>query len=112
VRFKSGQWLTLMISSIDSKAKEGWVEITGTKGTYLMDGSHSKIYSHVTGDIITLQFKNPPDEWQRYYDHVRDHLVKGKPLVITAEWSRRPIHILDLGVRSARLGRSLPVQHA
>jgi scyllo-inositol 2-dehydrogenase (NADP+) len=37
--------------------------------------------------------------------------VKGKPLVITAEWSRRPIHILDLGVRSARLGRALPAEH-
>jgi predicted dehydrogenase len=111
VRFKSGQWLTLMISAIDSKAKEGWVEITGTKGTYIMDNEHSKILSHVTGDVTTIQFKNPPDEWQRYYNHVRDHLVKGKPLVITPEWSRRPIHILDLGVRSAKLGRALPARH-
>jgi scyllo-inositol 2-dehydrogenase (NADP+) len=112
VRFKSGQWLTLMISSIDSKAKEGMVEITGTKGTYLIvDGNHSRIYSHVTGHVHTVQFPNPADEGQRYYNNVRDHLVKGKPLVITPEWSRRPIHILDLGVRSARLGRALPVQY-
>ncbi len=111
VRFKSGQWLTLMISGIDSKAKEGWVEVTGTKGSYLLDGNHSKMYSHVDGHVHTVQFPNPPDEGQRYYNNVRDHLVKGKPLVITAEWSRRPIHILDLGVRSAKLGRSLAAQH-
>ena len=111
VRFKSGQWLTLMMSGIDSKAKEGWVEITGTKGSYLIDGSHSRIYSHVGGHIHTVQIPNPPDEGQRYYNNVRDHLVKGKALVITPEWSRRPIHILDLGVRSAKVGHSLPAQH-
>jgi len=110
-RFKNGQWLTLMISSIDSKAKEGWVEITGTKGTYLIDGDHSKTYVHDNGHITTTQFPNPPDEGQRYYDNVRDHLVKGKPLVITVEWSRRPIHILDLAVRSAKLGKSLSAKH-
>jgi scyllo-inositol 2-dehydrogenase (NADP+) len=111
VRFKSGQWMTLMLSAIDSKAKEGYLEITGTKGTYLMDGRASKIFAHDSGRITTTQFPNPPDDWQKYYDNVRDYLVKGKPLVITAEWSRRPIHILDLAVRSAKVGRSLPAQH-
>jgi len=111
VRFKSGQWLTLTITNLDSKAKEGWVEITGTKGTYLMDGGVSKIYAHDNGHVTTTQFPNPPDEGQKYYDNIRDHLVKGKPLVITAEWSRRPIHILDLGGRSAKLGKSLPAVH-
>jgi scyllo-inositol 2-dehydrogenase (NADP+) len=111
VRFKSGQWLTLTISTIDSKAKEGWLEVTGTKGTYLMDGESAKIFAHAEGRITTTQFRNPQDEGQRYYDNVRDHLVKGKPLVITAEWSRRPIHILDLAVRSAKLGKSLPALH-
>jgi predicted dehydrogenase len=111
VRFKSGQWLTLTISTIDSKPKEGLLEITGTKGSYLMDWSHARIYSHVGGHIHTVQFPTPPDEGQRYYDNVRDHLVKGKPLIITPEWSRRPIHILDLGVKSAKVGRALAAEH-
>jgi predicted dehydrogenase len=111
VRFKSGQWLTLTISKIDSKPKEGWLEITGTKGTYLVDADISKIIAHADGRITTTQFRNPQDEGQKYYDNVRDHLVKGKPLVITAEWSRRPIHILDLAVRSAKLGKSLSAKH-
>jgi predicted dehydrogenase len=111
VRFKSGQWLTLMISNIDSKPKEGWLEITGTKGTYLIDGDTVKIFAHAEGRTTITQFRSPADEGQRYYDNVSDHLVKGKPLVITAEWSRRPIQILDLAVRSAKLGKSLPAQH-
>jgi predicted dehydrogenase len=111
VRFKSGQWLTLTITNIDSKSKEGWLEVTGTKGTYLMDADIAKIFIHANGHITTTQIRNPQDDWQRYYDNVRDYLVKGKPLVITAEWSRRPIHILDLAVRSAKLGKSLPARH-
>jgi hypothetical protein len=76
-----------------------------------MDGDMAKIFAHADGRITTTQFPNPQDEGQKYYDNVRDHLVKGKPLVITAEWSRRPIHILDLAVRSAKLGKSLPAQY-
>jgi scyllo-inositol 2-dehydrogenase (NADP+) len=43
---------------------------------------------------------------------VRDALLKKKSLIITGEWSRRPIHILDLAVRSAKLGKSLSAKHA
>jgi scyllo-inositol 2-dehydrogenase (NADP+) len=112
VRFKSGQWLTLCISTIDSKRKEGILEITGTKGTYLMEGDDAKLFVH--GDdqrITTTHFRNPPTQEHLYYVNVRNHLVKGTPLVITPEWARRPIHILDLAVRSAKLGRSLPTRH-
>lgn len=110
-RFKSGQWLTLSISHIDSKGREGWLEITGTRGTLLIDGGHCKLYQHVDGKRITTRLPNPEDQGQRYYENVRDHLVKGKPLVITAEWSRRPIHILDLAMQSAAKGRSLPAKY-
>jgi hypothetical protein len=54
---------------------------------------------------------NPPSEWHRYYENVRDHLLQGSPLVITAEWARRPIHILDLAVKSAAAGRALRVRY-
>jgi scyllo-inositol 2-dehydrogenase (NADP+) len=113
VRFKGGQWLTLCISALDSKRKEGILEITGTKGTYLMEGDDARIFVHgADRSIVTTYFRNPPGQIHRYYENIRDHLVKGKPLVITGEWSRRPIHILDLAVRSAKLGRTLPARHA
>ena len=113
VRFKGGQWLTLCISAIDSKRKEGILEITGTKGTYVMEGNDARIFTH--GDdqsITTKHFRNPPGQEHKYYENVRDHLVKKKSLVITGEWSRRPIHILDLAVRSAKQGKTLPASHA
>jgi scyllo-inositol 2-dehydrogenase (NADP+) len=112
VRFKSGQWLTLCISSIDSKRKEGILEITGTKGSYVMEGDDARTFIH--GDdrsITTKYFRNPPGQEHLYYKNVRDHLLKGTKLVITPEWSRRPIHILDLARRSAKSGKTLPAQH-
>lgn len=111
VRFKSGQWLTLCISVIDSKPKEGWIEITGTKGTYLLDGPHSKLIQK-RGDVVTTtQLPNPEDEGFRYYQNVADHLVKREKLVITSEWSRRPIHVLDLAARSAKTGKTLAAKY-
>jgi scyllo-inositol 2-dehydrogenase (NADP+) len=107
-RFGSGQWLTLTITQIDSKGKEGWVEITGTKGTLLLDDNVSKLYRREDGKEVVTELPNPKDEGQLYYENVRDHLVDGAPLVITGEWARRPIHILDLAVQSAKSGRSLP----
>ena len=39
------------------------------------------------------------------------HLVDGAELIITPEWSRRPIHILDLAVQSAKAGKTLSAKH-
>ena len=112
VRFKGGPWLTLCITAVDSKAKEGWLEVTGTKGTYLMHGDTATTFIHGTDRTITTRhFVNPPGQGEKYYENVRDHLLGKKPLIITGEWSRRPIHILDLAVQSAKLGRALRAKH-
>ena len=55
--------------------------------------------------------RNPPTQWEKYYANVAAHLVKGVPLVITAEWARRPIHILDLAGRSAKQGKALKARY-
>lgn len=108
VRFDDRTWLTLSLSHVDSKGKEGMLEITGTRGTYLMEGATSRIFQHTEqGEIITKR-ANPADEGHKYYENVRDHLVHGERLVITPELSRRPIHILDLASQSARLGKAMP----
>jgi len=111
VRFKGGQWLTLSITQLDSKAKEGMLEITGTTGSLVLEWNHVKLYQHRDGQVITTQIPCPKDEGERYYENVRDHLVHKKALVITAEWSRRPIHILDLAVQSAKKGTALKAKY-
>jgi hypothetical protein len=88
------------------------LEITGTTGTYVFGGNDHTIYRHADGEAITIKKNNRPGETHKYYENVRDHLVKGRPLTITGEWSRRPIHILDQAGRSARDGRALTVKYA
>ncbi|TVR49345.1 MAG: gfo/Idh/MocA family oxidoreductase [Puniceicoccaceae bacterium] len=112
-RFSSGKWLTLCISHLDSNPKRGLLEITGEKGTYLMDHGQWEIISrNLRGETKRVSGPNPKSEGWRYYQNLADHLVKGEPLVITPEWSRRPIHILDLAGRSAAQGRSLKATYA
>ena len=58
--------------------------------------------------MLTVRVPSQPCAGWKLYQNVADHLVTGAKLVITPEWARRPIHILDLAGRSARLGRALP----
>jgi scyllo-inositol 2-dehydrogenase (NADP+) len=113
VRFASGAWLTLDMSSIDANPKgdRGWLEITGTKGSYVLDGDNWRTIVADGENTITTKGKNPPSEWWRFYQSIADHLVKGKPLVITGEWARRPIHIIDLACKSAKKGMSLKAEY-
>ena len=112
VRFHTGQWLTLCVSSIDSKPKEGWLEITGTKGTYVIDGSSWKVITHSKNNTtITEAGAHPPSQWPLFYLNIAQHLAKGEKLVITPEWSRRPIHIIDLAVRSAKANKTLKAKY-
>jgi scyllo-inositol 2-dehydrogenase (NADP+) len=112
VRFAGGQWLTLTITSLDSNPKRGMIEVTGTKGTYIF-GYHDweTIQPRPDGRTVITKGKNPPSEGWRFYQNVADHLVKGEKLVITPEWARRPIHILDLACRSAQKGVTLKAKY-
>lgn len=107
IRFASGKWATFFISSLDAKPKEGWLEIAGTKGAYIFDGSSWTLITPKNGVTISARGKNPPSEWWRFYRNIADCLVKNTPLVITQEWARRPIHIIDLACKSAQKGVAL-----
>lgn len=111
VRFSGGQWLNLTVTTIDTKGKDGQLEITGTEGTYVFDGRTWTLYAQ-KGGVKTVQSGiNPPSEGEKFYQNIADHLVKGERLVITPEWSRRPIHILDLACQSAAANRAMPALH-
>ncbi|MBI2951272.1 Gfo/Idh/MocA family oxidoreductase [bacterium] len=111
VRFKSGAWLTLTISSLESNSKPGWLEVTGTRGTYIFDGSTYEITRFREDQKIVTRGRNTPSRWERFYRNVADHLTRGTPLVITPEWARRPIHILDLANQSAKKGTALKAKY-
>ena len=112
VRYASGVWSTLCITSLDCHPKQGVVEITGTKGTYLFEMDRWELTTRdARGNEVVRRGANPPGQWRRYYENIAAHLTKGEPLAITAEWARRPIHILDLACRSAARGRSLRAKY-
>lgn len=112
VRFASGQWLTLRITNIDPMPKPGQLEIIGTKGAYVFDGGTFRTVIPGKNGTVTTEGKNPSGEGWRFYQNVADHLVKGTKLIITPEWSRRPIHILDLACKSAEKGKAQTAKHA
>ena len=111
VRFADGKWMSMCVSSIDSHPKEGQLEITGTKGTYIFGGEDWQTITHKNGRAVSKRGQNPPGQGHRFYKNVADHMVKGTKLIITPEWSRRPIHILDLADQSARKGKAIRAKH-
>jgi len=111
VRFAGGAWLTLSMSSIDSNPKRGMLEITGTKGSFVFGGGPWELTTSDGDGTVVRKGDDPPGEGWRYYKNVADHLTKDEALIITADWARRPIHILDLAGRSARQGAALKAKY-
>jgi scyllo-inositol 2-dehydrogenase (NADP+) len=115
IRFRNGVWLQLTISAIDSDKKPGTLEITGTEGSYITDphgyNSGYELRSRQGRSLTVEEGPHRPDEGHRFYENIAAHLAKGAKLVITPQWARRPIHIIELAMQSARLGRTLPARY-
>ena len=111
VRFDTGQSLTLSFSWLDATPGDGLVEIHGTKGTLQMNfGEYKLILPGKKGQVVRTG-PNMPMDWDKLYQNVADHLVKGTKLVITAERARRMVHLLDLATKSGKLNKTLPVKY-
>ena len=111
-RFKNGTWINLTMSSIASTPRKGWLEVIGTEGTYTFDGGTYQIVQKKGEQTEGASGKNPSNQYERYYDNIAAHLATGEALIITPEWSRRPIHILDLACQSAACGQTLRAKYA
>ena len=111
VRFKKGAWLNLTVSSIETNPKAGQLEISGTTGSYIFDGQTYEMIQQQGDQKVITKGRNTASLWPKFYKNIADHLVKGTELVITPEWARRPIHILDLAGQSARKGKAFPTKY-
>lgn len=112
VRFENGVPLFLRISSIDVNPKEGMIEVTGTKGSYIFDGKNWVQITAKNTSKMRESGENPESDWGSYYRNLIDYFVNDAELIISAEWSRRPIHIIDLAVKSAQQGKSLKAKYS
>lgn len=112
VRFASGIWATVCISSFGHRPKGRHIQIVGTQGILDLTAREWKLTRfNKRNEPIETKGENPPSEAWRFYKNIINHLTKGEKLVITPEWARRPIHILDLADRSARLGRAVKAKY-
>jgi predicted dehydrogenase len=118
VRYGSGAWSTLLMTDLDVAPRKGWVHVTGTKGSFeFVDGQGWTLTvpgagAHGRGTMVATTGRNPESEWPRYYANVAAHLMRGEKLVISAEWARRPIHIIDLAYESAAKGAAQKARYA
>lgn len=113
-RFKNGKWLTLSMSSVDSFPKgqeRGVLEVTGTKGTLVLWHDRFQVRRTVDGETHVREGRNPPGTQHLFYENILGTLRGETSLIITPEWARRTVHILDLGVCSAREGRALSAKY-
>lgn len=112
VRFASGQRVNLTITTIDVIPPRGIMRIVGTRGAHLIDWeNYETTVATAPGVLQTTRGRCQPGQGHKFYENIAAHLTKQEPLVITGEWARRPIHILDLAVQSAKQGRALPAVH-
>jgi predicted dehydrogenase len=113
-RFDTGKWITLHMSSLDSAPKQDHkrVAVTGTKGTYLFDNGSWKTIIQQRNGTKEKEGQNPNGKQHLYYKNVCQALLGEEELVISPEWARRPIHIIDLAVKSAERGRTLKAKYA
>lgn len=113
VRLKSGARIHLTISSVDMSHKKGFVQVVGTKGVYTIDWGHWELEQPLEdGSRKVSSGRHHESQGHLFYQNIADHLVKGEKLIISGEWARRPIHILDLAAQSARKGQSLKAKFA
>ncbi|MFH1708653.1 MAG: Gfo/Idh/MocA family oxidoreductase [Planctomycetota bacterium] len=96
------------LSTYHNRHWEGQLEITGAKGTFVFSHRDWTAITHDGKNTVITKGASPDNEGWKFYQNVADHLTKGTKLVITPEWARRPIHLIDLACRSAKSGRSLP----
>ena len=113
IRFANGIWATMRTSDIDSNPSPTMVEIIGTLGAYVWDYNNWTLITHSRDGSTTKQSgKHPPRESWRFYKNITEHLIKGTKLIITGQWSRRPVHIIDLMSRSAEKGITLRARYS
>ena len=112
VRFKGGGIYLLRVSYLEREPPPYLIKVTGTLGC-LEFSPHGKyrITTREDDEVVVREGHEPESESWRFYRNVTNHLVNDEPLIITAEWAMRVIHVLDLARNSAAQGRALPVTY-
>lgn len=111
-RTDSGVAIDLTVTQLDPVGRPHMFEVVGTDGHYAMTFANWTRTSVRPDGVKTCETgPQPPGEVQKFYANINDHLTRDEPLVITPQLARRMIEVIDLGVQSAREGRSLATRY-
>jgi scyllo-inositol 2-dehydrogenase (NADP+) len=114
VRFDNGAMMHLSISMLRSEPKPDWfLAAVGTKGSYTVGWKQWKTrIANRKHELVEKTGEHPKsDGGQIFYDNVAKALCGKEKLVITPQWARRPIHLLDLAGQSATKGKTLATKY-
>lgn len=118
IRFDSGAHVSLGVSNIDSNPSPYRLAITGTQGTYeirFYQGPDNSGWTlrraNAKGKLVEKHGKHPRDRGDLFYKNIAAHLTVREKLVISPQWARRPIHAIDLAVKSAAQGKTLKAKY-
>ena len=104
VRFKGNAVASHTASDVCMAGKD-MIRITGTKGAIVAThGSVDVFTKDDKGNRVKTSVNMEPARNSDYYQNVHDHLFNGKKLVISPEWARRVIQVLNYSDISARKG--------
>ena len=117
VRFDSGAMIDLRITQLDPVGRPP-MSIFGDKGSYVIETFNPKAErqwvmnkANAKHELKETFGKHPEGKQHRFYKNIADYLTGKDELIITPEWARRPIHILDLADRSAKQNKALKARH-
>jgi len=113
VRFKNGAMAQLYVSNLRADSPPYQMKIHGTKGAYLIHFQEgwTLLKPNRKGEIVSKTGKHFPSKGHLFYQNIADYLTGKAKLIITPQWARRPIHILDLANRSIAQGKALKAKY-
>lgn len=109
IRFETGAVAHLQISAIAHHKKASF-RVLGTKGAFVRDGRHLKVYTRENGEEKVTEVEPAQTEGPvLFYKNIAAHLRDGAELTVKPEQALRVVAIIETTGRSAEAGHELPV---
>lgn len=110
IKFESGAVADIQLSSIQRIGKPRWL-VLGTKGSVVAEGDTFRVVTEVKGYTAELRVPHKQSHWQGFYDNLSAHILRGGPLEVTPQSSRRVIAVMEAAEVSSKTGKPQPIAH-
>ncbi len=110
IRFANGAVADIQLSSIQRIGKPRWL-VLGTKGAVVSEERDFRVVTEMKGYQAELRVPHLQSHWQGFYDNLADHLLRGGPLEVTPQSSRRVIAVMEAAELSSKTGKPQGIPH-